>query len=66
MSFISYTIFADAACTEVRDVANLFGDKADKALRSFKNLKGSEPKERDLICGCRIDRIGSEDISEAA
>jgi hypothetical protein len=66
MSFLSYTIFADAACTQVRQVANLSGDKAEQALRIFQNLKGSTPRECDVIAGCRIDRIGSEDIAEAA
>ena len=65
MSFISYTIFSDVACTQVRNVANLYGDKAVEVLRSFKNLKGFEPKEGDIICGCRIDRIGSEDWADA-
>lgn len=66
MTFLSYTIFADAALTQVRQVANLSGEKAEQALRIFRDLKGNAPRERDVIAGCRIDRIGSEDIAEAA
>lgn len=65
MSFISYTIFADVALTQVRQVANLFGSDAERALRAFRNIKGSDVAERDVICGCRIDRIGSECQAEA-
>lgn len=63
MPFLSYTIFADVACTQVHQVANLAGDKAVAALRAFKDIKGSEPKERDVIAGCRIDRMGSEECA---
>lgn len=66
MSFLSYTIFADAGCTKVRGVANLSGNHADKILRAFHEMNGGSVSEGQLICGCRIDRIGSEDISEAA
>lgn len=66
MTFISYTIFADAGCTQVRQIASLSGDKAEQALRIFRDLKGNNLRERDVIAGCRIDRIGSEDIAEAA
>lgn len=66
MPFISYTIFADCACTKFDRVINLSGDLATQLLRSWKDLKGSEPQEGDKLHGCRIDRIGSEADEEAA
>jgi hypothetical protein len=63
MLYLAYTIFADAACTQVRDVVQASGQDACSLLNSFRGLKGSEPKEGDVICACRIDRIGSEDQS---
>ena len=62
--FLSYSIFTDKTYTAIREVVNLQGEKADDAFRSFCNLKGWEPKEGDVIAGCRIDRIESEDITE--
>lgn len=62
--FLSYTIFADASCSQIRDVANLYGDKASKVLQAFRDVSKTEPKEGQIIAGCRIDRIGSEYYSE--
>ncbi len=64
MPFLSYTVFADAACTQVRSFHKLHGDDAIRALRSFRNAKGSDLKVGDVIWACRIDRIGSEHPSE--
>lgn len=60
--FLSYTIFADINCTQVRSVANLFGTDAVDMLRRIGRLLGSEPKEgvQYRALAIRIDRIGSE------
>lgn len=63
--FLSCTIFADRDCTQVRSVANLEGCRARNAFSAFKRDLGREPREGDMLFGCRIDRIGSEDIREA-
>lgn len=64
MSFLSYTIFDDAACTKFNRVINLGGDKAVELLRAFQRDLRREPKVGDKLYGCRIDRIGSEEYSE--
>lgn len=66
MPFLSYTIFADAACTKFDRVIDLAGNKAVEVLRAFERDLHREPKVGDKLYGCRIDRIGSEEYSEAA
>jgi hypothetical protein len=66
MSFISYTVFEDIACTTIRSVANLYGRDAERALGGFRAFKarngGSEPRVGDVIFACRIDCIGSSTV----
>lgn len=62
--FLSYTIFSNASCTEVREVVNAYGSKANMLLKAFRNVGKCEPKEGQIIAGCRIDRIDSEEYSE--
>ena len=67
MTFISYTIFSDRALTQVRDVANLEGMAAGKAMEAIRHaLSGRDPKEGEYIAslGIRFDRNGSEDHSQ--
>jgi hypothetical protein len=64
--FLAYTIFSDLACTQVRQIVQVQGEPALRLLSAFRNIKGFEPKQNDIIAGCRIDRIGSECVSEAA
>lgn len=70
MTVLSFTVFEDMACTTVRSIATLYGRDAERALSGFRAAKaksgGSEPKVGDIIYACRIDRIGSEEILEAA
>lgn len=65
MTSIFYTIFSDLGHTKVREVVTIHGDKAIDLLRSFANIKGAQPRERDIIAGCRIDRIVTADIDTA-
>lgn len=58
--YLSYTIFTDLTLTTVKKVVELDGESGDMALTAFRNLKGAEPREGDIIAGARIDRIGSE------
>jgi len=60
MTYVAITSFSDFACTKVRDHKHLTGRTADSFLETFKRLKGWDVKEGDLVCGVRIDRIGSE------
>lgn len=64
--YLSYTVFADLGCSQVRDVVQAHGSKARSLVQSFRNIKGYEPREGDVIAGCRIDRIGSEDAERLA
>ena len=57
---LSYTIFVDRQMTEVRDVANLEGMAADKAMECIRHaLGGRDPQEGEYVAdlGIRIDRI---------
>ena len=63
MPYVQITSFQDLACTKVHRTAELTGRTATQFLESFRNLKGWDVKEGDLVCGVRIDRIGSEDQS---
>jgi hypothetical protein len=66
VDFLAYTVFTDRECTVVRSAYNLYGCEAEKYLDIFRRAKGWEPREGDVIWGARIDRIRSEDQSEAA
>lgn len=70
MTFLSYTVFADLALTTVKQVVNLEGREAEKILASFnwciRRERGRDACEGDVFAGCRIDRIGSEDVRLAA
>lgn len=61
MTYINYTVFADAACTEVRSSHQLYGDKAAAAIRAFKDITGETPKANTLYkeLGARIDWISA-------
>lgn len=63
MTFLSYTIFSDLGLTQVRDVANLEGVAANKAMECIRHALGRDPSEGEYIksLGIRVDRIGSEE-----
>jgi hypothetical protein len=63
--FIQFTIFEDLDCTKVRQFGQLDGHKGRRYFEALTDIKGSKPVEREIVCGVRIDRIGSEDILEA-
>lgn len=65
-AYLAYTIFEDRDCTVVRKVVHAHGAEALRLLDAMRNVKGHEPREGDMIVGCRIDRIGSEDHTEVA
>lgn len=64
--YIAWTIFADRECSRVLSIAQRAGREANEYLGMFRRVKGSEPREGDIILCCRIDRIGSENPAEAA
>jgi hypothetical protein len=66
VDFLSYTVFADREMTQVRGAYDLYGEAAERTLRIFKRAMHRAPREGDVLWLCRIDRIRSEDQSEAA
>lgn len=60
---LSYTIFTDRSMSEVRDVANLEGVAADKAMECIRHaLGGRDPKEGEIVAdlGIRVDCVISD------
>jgi len=62
---LSYTIFTDREMTEIRDVANLEGMAADKAMECIRHaLGGRYPKAGEVVAdlGIRVDAIDGDDV----
>ena len=63
---LSYTIFTDRSMTEVRDVANLEGMAADKAMECIRHaLGGRDPKVGEVVesLGIRVDNIVTDETA---
>jgi hypothetical protein len=58
---INYTVFADLACTEVKDVHQLYGEQARKVIQAFRDVCGEEPKAGVLYreVGARVDWVSA-------
>lgn len=59
--YIAWTIFTDERCVKELRRVEKRGEDARYFMRYIRELKGSEPKEGDIIYACRIDKIGEGD-----
>ena len=64
MPNITYTIYKDANMTQVKLVARLIRGDAERMLAAFRHAGHCEPYVGQIVAGCRIDHIGTDDNLE--